>query len=93
MTEMAFALRTSRVISKNPLVLTNKPDGMFIRKKDHLFTDHKPSAMIFTKAYDAEDFLIDWKKIHYEFRNYPFFLIQVEVEPVVQRQVAVLRQL
>ena len=89
----AYALRTSRIIGKNPASFTGKPDGMFIRKEDGLFTDHKPNALVFDKAYDAEDFLKSWKQLHPEFQDYPFFLIQVEVEPVVQRQIAVLKQL
>lgn len=89
----AFAIRTSRIISKNPLTFTNKPDGMFIRKKDGGFTDHKPSALVFTKFYDAEDFVKDWKRINPECRDYPFFLISVEVELVVQRQLSVFRQI
>lgn len=89
----AFAIRTSRIISKNPLTFTNKPDGMFIRKKDGGFTDHKPSALVFTKFYDAEDFVKDWRKVNPELRDYPFFLIKVEVELVVQRQLSVSGQI
>lgn len=89
---VTFAIRTSRRVG-NPARPTGKPDGMFIRKKDALFTDHKPSAMSFMTEHDAVDFLANWKILHPEVSNYPYFLVQVESELIVKKQIKILKQL
>ena len=66
---------------------TGKPEGMYIRASDNLFTDNKAAAKLFDTAQEAADFFTnvlkpEWLKTHSDFTMY---VVEVEVKPVVAK--------
>jgi len=86
-----YVLRTQRWLGKdNP---SGKPDGMFVRASDGLFTDNKAAAMLFDNGIEAEAYVEQWYKdfpgankgLTEDGQVIPLFLVEVETKPVVQK--------
>lgn len=86
--QLRYAIRMPKFINGKP---SGKADGMYIRRKDHLMTDHAPNAEIFLSETAAELFIATWR----ETTNVkvppdtPLYVVEVETKEVVQRQVRV----
>lgn len=67
-------------------------DGLYIRVKDHLMTDHPPNAQLFDTVNEAEDFLIQWRKTT-AVQMPPgteLYFVEVETREILKRQLRVL---
>ncbi len=85
-----YAIRLPKFMNGVPSELAN---GMYIRAKDHLMTDHPPNAQLFDTAWEAEDFIAEWRKSTGV--KIPdgtkIFIVEVQTREVLQRQLRVVR--
>ena len=84
-----YAIRMPRFMGGKP---SGKADGMYIRAKDRLMTDHPPNAQLFDTVTEAEGFIDEWRKTTgvKAPEGTPLYIVEVETREILKRQVRVL---
>lgn len=84
-----YAIRMPRFMNSKP---SGNADGMYIRVKDHLMTDHPQSAQLFDTVTEAEDFIDSWRKTTgvQSPEGTPLYVVEVETKEILKRQTRVI---